>query len=249
MKRLISVTTEQMVEVDRIVAQQYGIKILQMMENAGRSLARVCRFMLGGRVNGKKILVLAGGGRNAGGGMVAARNLHNWGADVEVMLAVREDSLKRSTLAQLNILESIGLNIGSSSSLRLGTLSKIDLVVDTLIGYGVKGNPTGEFAHAITTTNRAKKPVVSLDVPSGLDATTGKPYDPCIEASATVTLALPKTGLLEKGAAKYTGELWLADIGIPPEIYSKIDLKGDNPFIDDDLVLLHREEKAVVVTA
>lgn len=249
MKRLLSVTTEQMREVDRIVTHEYGLQIIQMMENAGRSLAKICRLVLGGRVSGRKIIVFAGGGGNAGGGLAAARSLHNWGADVEVALAVREDSLKRSVLIQLNILESMGLSAVDSSTLNLARLSKFDLIVDALIGYGIQGDPAGEFAHVITMANRSKRPIISLDVPSGLDATTGDPYNPCIRASATVTLALPKTGLLEDRATEYVGELWLADIGIPPATYSQIGLKGDNPFIDDDLVLLRRQEKAISITA
>ena len=249
MRRLLSVTTEQMREVDRIVVQEYGLQVLQMMENAGRSLARVCRLMLGGEVNGRKIIVLAGGGRNAGGGLAAARTLHNWGADIKIALASKEDELKRSAVIQLNILESIGLRPGDSAALNSARLSAFDLVVDALIGYGIKGDPKGEFAHTVSVANRSKRPIVSLDIPSGLDPTTGKPYNPCIKADATVTLALPKTGLLEEQAAGYVGSLWLADIGVPPEVYSRIGLKGDNPFIDDDLVLLRRKEKAASITA
>ncbi|MBE0448607.1 MAG: NAD(P)H-hydrate epimerase [Actinobacteria bacterium] len=249
MKRLLSVTTEQMKEVDHIVIHEYGLQILQVMENAGRLLARVCRLMLGGRVSGRKIIVLAGRGRNAGGGLVAARNLHNWEADVEIALTAREDSLKRSALIQLNVLESMGLRIEDSSAFSQARLNKFDLIVDALIGYGIQGDPVGEFAHIISIANQLKKPIVSLDVPSGLDATTGRPYDPCIRASATVMLALPKTGLLEDQATGYVGELWLADIGIPPETYARIGIKGDNPFIDDDLVLLRHKKKAIGITA
>lgn len=243
-KRLLSATTEQMREMDRIAVYQYGLKMLQMMENTGRLLARLCRLLLDGEVSGRKILVLAGGGNNGGGGLAAARNLHNWGATVSIALATDVDSLKRSATTQLHILESMGVKPTETSDLNLARINKFDLIIDSLIGYGLQGDPTGEFARAIKLANRAKKPVVSLDVPSGLDATTGRPYEPSIMAAATLALALPKTGLIEDQAPQYVGELWLGDIGIPPEIYSQLGLQGDNPFIDDDLVLLRRREKA-----
>lgn len=249
MKRLLSVSTDKMREIDRVVTHEYGLQLVQMMENAGRALARVSRMLLAGDVEGRRILVLAGGGKNAGGGLAAARNLHNWGAHVEVALAVREDSLKRSVVVQYNVLESMGVPVFASSGLKAADLQRFDLIIDALLGYGIEGDPAGDFAHVIGLTNESGRPVVSLDIPSGLDATTGVPFNPCIRANATVTLAIPKTGLLENDATKFVGELWLADIGIPPEVYARVGLKGDNPFIEDDLVLLHRREKAVAITA
>src|SRR3990172_4980158 len=82
-----SVTTEQMVEVDRAMMEEYGISLVRMMENAGRNLAELARFKLGGRVEGKTVALLAGAGNNGGGGMVAARHLDNWGAQVIVFLS------------------------------------------------------------------------------------------------------------------------------------------------------------------
>ena len=249
MKKLVSATTSQMREIDRVVTQEYGLQIVQMMEKAGRSLARLCRLMLGGSVEGRRILILAGGGKNAGGGLAAARSLHNWGADVEVALAVRDDSLKRSVVVQFNVLESMGVPFVEASTLRATELKGFDLIVDALLGYGIEGDPAAEFAHVISLTNESKKPVVALDIPSGLNASTGKPFDPCITASATMTLAVLKTGLLESTAAEFVGELWLADVGIPPEVLVKVGLEGENPFIEDDLVLLHYKKKAVAITA
>lgn len=95
----------------------------------------------------------------------------------------------------------------------------MDLVIDALIGYGLGGAPRGAAAALIRAANEQAAPVLSLDLPSGLDATTGEAYEPTIRASATLTLALPKTGLLAPGAAEWTGELYLADIGIPAEVY------------------------------
>lgn len=249
MRKLVSATTGQMREIDRVVTQEYGLQIVQMMENAGRSLARLCRLLLDGSVAGRRILVLAGGGKNAGGGLAAARNLRNWGADVRVALAVRDDSLKRSVVVQYNILESMRVPFVEASALQATDIKNFDLIVDALLGYDIESDPAAEFAHVIALTNESKKPVVALDVPSGLDASTGKPFDPCIRANATMTLAAPKAGLLESAAADFVGELWLADIGIPPEVLVRVGLEGENPFTEDDLVLLHHKTKAVAITA
>ena len=88
------VTREQMVEVDRLMIEEYGITLMQIMENAGRTLAEFTSILLGGAVKGKRIAVLCGGGNNGGGGMAAARHLVNWGADVRVALAVPAVKLK-----------------------------------------------------------------------------------------------------------------------------------------------------------
>lgn len=249
MKKLLSVTAEQMSEIDRSVAYQYGMQPVQLVENTGRALARVSRLVLEGRLTKRKIIILVGTDKKAAGGLAAARNLHNWGAHVEVALTVPDSSLKKTALAQLNILKSMDVEIRDTGGLNIARLSKVDLIIDALLGYGVHGSPASEFASAINTANKSKKPVIALDVPSGLNATTGKAYDPCIMASATVALGVPKTGLLAAEAVPYVGELWLADIGIPPEVYARLELKGDNPFLDDDLVLIHREEAAIGITA
>ena len=96
-----------------------------------------------------------------------------------------------------------------------------DLVLDCLIGYGLRGNPTGAAADLIRLANSHQAPILALDVPSGLDTATGHAYDPCIRAAATMTLALPKTGLL---AAVTVGKLYLADISIPPILYDGLGL-------------------------
>ncbi|MHB8840489.1 MAG: NAD(P)H-hydrate epimerase [Candidatus Aquicultor sp.] len=249
MKKLLSVTAEQMREIDRVVAYNYGLQPLQLAENAGRALARASRLLLDGRLVKRKIIVLAGTSKNAAGGLAAARNLHDWGAHVEVALATPESSLKKTALTQLNILRSMDVEIGETSGLNIARLSKFDLIIDALLGYSASGPPAAEYADAINAAHKSKKETISLDVPSGLNATTGLAYDPCVIASATVTLGVPKTGLLTAEAAPYVGQLWLADIGIPPEVYATLGLKGNNPFLDDDLVLIHREEAALGITA
>ncbi len=206
-------------EVDRLMVEAYGITLLQMMENAGRSLAELSRRMLGGNVTGKTITVLCGPGNNGGGGMVAARHLHNWGAEVQVKLAADSARLKDVPAHQWAILCQLGLNRSGAD------LGAADLVLDTLLGYGISGTPRQPVTDLIRWANAQPAPVLALDVPSGLDATSGAAYRPTVRATSTMTLALPKTGLLVPAAKKYVGDLYLADIGVPPELYAAASLK------------------------
>ncbi|MCC7354857.1 MAG: NAD(P)H-hydrate epimerase [Anaerolineae bacterium] len=222
MRQVPAITTAQIVEVDRAMMEDFGIALVQMMENAGRNLAHLAREMLGGQALGRQVLILAGAGNNGGGGLVAARHLVNAGAEVEIVLATAPGSLQDLPAYQLGILARMGLPIASYASGR--TLPPAHLIVDALIGYGLEGNPRGAYAQLIRHANARGAPVLSLDTPSGLDTTTGIAYAPCIRAVATLTLALPKVGLLRETAQAVVGDLYLADIGVPPLLYRRMGL-------------------------
>jgi NAD(P)H-hydrate epimerase len=213
-----SVTTEQMREIDRLMIEEYGIELLQMMENAGRNLAELARRLLGGSVMGKRIIVAAGKGNNGGGGMVAARHLHNWGAEVVVLL--QSDALSGVPKTQMQILTHFPLEIKVGFDVQdLPDVHHCDLILDVIIGYGLSGKPRGVVSNLIRDINASLAAVISLDVPSGMDFTTGRVYEPCIRAKATMTLALPKTGLLRPEAKIVIGDLYLADISVPISLY------------------------------
>jgi NAD(P)H-hydrate epimerase len=230
-----TVTARQMAEIDRLMIEEYGILLIQMMENAGRYLAELCRRMLDGQVKGKRIAVVCGGGNNGGGGMVAARHLHNWGAEILLSVAAHPERIKEAPARQLNILGRMGV-----ANQECIELEAVDLVVEALIGYGMSGDPSGAAAAWIDRINAARRPVLSLDAPAGLDTTTGQPGHPCIQASATLTLALPKTGLLHPKARAYVGKLYLADISVPPELYRQptIGLKVEPIFTSEAIIAL-----------
>ena len=116
--------------------------------------------------------------------------------------------------------------------------SRFNENVSRLIGYGLVGNPRNPQAAWIERINASHHPVLALDTPSGLDVTTGSPGNPCIRASATLTLALPKAGLLEARAKPYVGQLYLADISVPPGLYRHLGLKVGNLFADDTILSL-----------
>jgi NAD(P)H-hydrate epimerase len=225
-----ALTTPQMIEVDRLMMEDYGIHLLQMMENAGRNLAELCRQMLGGTVSDQRIAVLCGGGNNGGGGMVAARHLHNWGAEVLLKVVANPAQIREIPTHQRRILEKMGI-----PNQDVPILEETALIVDALIGYGLRGNPGGPVAAWIERMNAAQRPILALDTPSGLNTTTGIPGIPCIRATATLTLALPKVGLLAPEAHPFVGALYLADISVPPALYRQLGLEVPPLFVQNTL--------------
>ena len=224
-------TTPQMVEVDRLMIEEYQIELIQMMENAGRNLAELARRELGGLVVSKSIALLCGAGNNGGGGLVAARHLHNWGANVSLILAFDSSRLKEIPAHQWRILMQMGLDSNKEPD-----LPKADLILDALIGYGLSGDPRQPVAGWIEKANKAGRPILALDAPSGLDTTSGIPGNPCIKAAATLTLALPKMGLLTREAKDYVGDLYLADISVPPNLYHHLGVEVPNLFEKDTIL-------------
>lgn len=236
-QQIPAITTAQMREVDRLMVEEYGIELLQMMENAGRHLARfAARRFLDGNPVGKGVVVLAGSGGNGGGAMVAARRLRSWGAVVDVWLTRPRDELAGVPAHQAEVAERVGCAFHGTGT----PAEKHAVVLDGLVGYSLSGALTGRSEELATWANGQSAPVVSLDVPSGLDATTGigTAAGVVVDAEATLTLALPKTGLLADGAAAHVGELYLADIGVPPELYEGMGLSVGPVFAADEIVRL-----------
>lgn len=249
------ITTAQMIEVDRAMVEDYGIDMIQMMEMAGRSLADLARRrFLQGDAAGRRVVILAGTGGNGGGALVAARHLHNWGAVVEVFVTAPPRRFAGVPGRQMAIVERLGIPTGMADDLEVGTEQR-DLVVgdapastgsepaiilDGVIGYSLRGAPRGPAARLINWANSASTPILSLDVPSGVDSTTGVVFDPAIKAAATLTLALPKVGLGNPNVASNVGELYLADIGVPPELYESdhIGVHAGRIFHGGDIVRL-----------
>jgi NAD(P)H-hydrate epimerase len=228
-----------MIEVDRAMIEDFRIELIQMMENAGRNLADLARMrFLGGDPRAKRVIALAGSGGNGGGALVAARRLHNWGASVTVGLAQSASSMTAVPAHQLDILERMGVTIVDTRS--VAGLAPADVVLDGLIGYSLKGAPQGGAAELIRWANSQSAPVLALDVPSGLDATTGTVFDPTIQATATMTLALPKEGLDGPAMASHVGELYLADISVPPGLYARppLNIRIEPIFAREEVVRL-----------
>lgn len=233
-----AITTDQMRHVDQLMVDVFGIGLLPMMENAGRNLAMLARTMLGGSVVKKSIVIAAGKGNNGGGGMVAARHLSNWGAAVTVLLE-EEQAVVGVPLLQLKAMAKLPVQKREgAAALRLLGEGWTDLVIDALIGYSLSGAPRGWPSRLIERINTLSVPILALDVPSGLDATTGQAHNPCVKATATMTLALPKTGLLKPEATPYVGRLYLADIGVPDALYRQMGLQVGPIFTREILIPL-----------
>ena len=214
---IIYMSSEEMRKIDDLAIRGFQIDVLILMENAGKATATVATRTLRGSIRGKRIACIVGGGNNGGDAMVAARHLANWGAEVHVIVGIAKDRIKEIPLRQLQILEKMGLSVLFDDY----DLKTYDLLIDGLIGYGLEGNPRDRIARMIGDANNSGRPILAVDLPSGMNATTGERYDPCIKATSTVTLALPKTGFLTPGNSDYLGDLYVADISIPRNIYKQ----------------------------
>ena len=211
-----AITAEQMREVDRIAVEEFGLGILQMMENAGRNLAENVLDMLGQATG--RVTILAGAGGNGGGGLCCARHLHNRGFEIWIVLSKDASALVGAAREQLLVLQAAGVQPVLPSQAK-DAIRRAQVVVDALIGYSLRGAPRSRVAALIDLCNRHAARVLSLDVPSGLDATTGETPGLAVHPERTLTLALPKTGLRD-----VPGDLYLADIGIPLEVYDRLGL-------------------------
>ena len=232
-----------MAEVDRLAVDVYGITLLQMMEQAGSHLATVVAAELDGDLSGKRILVAVGPGNNGGGGLAAARHLVNRGATVQVVLARPARRLSEAGRHQLATL----LEMGVSCCMALydisdaeidDELAQADLVIDAVLGYRGRGAPHDEVATLIDRIVGARTRMLSLDLPSGMDADTGEAADGAISSRATMTLALPKRGLVSAAGRERVGRLYLADIGLPGALYSRMDIDPGTPFSQGRIVRL-----------
>ena len=180
------------------------------MEAAGWQLARFCP---------KRTAVVCGVGNNAGDGLAAARHLHRWGKLASVSCIDRA-RLQGAAAKELVALRRIGVEV--ASDLKLG---EADAVIDAIFGTGLSRRPEGAFADWIEAVNASQKQVIAVDVPSGLDADTGVAYAPVVQAHITVTLGLPKPGLLTGDGPRVAGDVWVADIGVPFEAYALLGLQ------------------------
>ena len=233
------VTADRMREVNRIATEEYRLHQLQMMETAGSHLARLARDpFLDGDAQTGSVLAVCGTGGNGAGGLAAARRLHGWGASVAVATVRSPDAYSGLPAHQLALLQKTTVPVFQMDP--EDSLPDADLLLDALIGYGLDGDLRTDMADCIHRVLWHGAPALSLDVPSGLNATTGVPSDQTVHAEATLTLALPKCGLDAPAATSAVGDLYLADIGIPPSLYERLDLNGDarGLFSQQDLIQL-----------
>jgi len=241
--RVHAVDAQTMLDIDHIATEQIGLGLLQMLENAGRELAQLTRRALGGSAAGRSVVVLAGTGNNAGGGLAGARHLAGWGAKVLVAFARPVRRLRPGPCAQLEPAIAAGVQTAVSGH----DLSHRDLadavshayaVIDALVGYSLRGAPDDAYRSLIEITIHAKGPVISLDVPSGIDASTGARPGVAVAADMTLALGLPKRGSTVGEGLRHSGSLYLADIGIPRSVYERLAIDDLPNFTNGPLLRL-----------
>jgi len=213
-------TRDEIRAFDRYAIEVLGVPGVVLMENAGRQIAEAARAMLAGRAK-PRVVILAGPGNNGGDGFVVARHLAMAGIRPEVALLAPREKIVGDADTNLRVLEAMGPSVrvlAGAARAMLGELrpllAEADLLVDGLLGTGTRGEIREPYASAIGAVNDARRPVLAIDIPSGLDPDTGKPLGPTVRATKTVTMAAVKVGFRKPGAEQYTGEVVLADIGV-----------------------------------
>lgn len=230
--KLTGITSVEMKKLDDLAMENNSPNLFQMMENAGRNLAELTISLIDD-YSASRILVLAGKGGNGGGGICSARHLANKNIDVHLCL-IEPDKLSEVANEQLNIYSRTDGKLVAPDELQ----NHYDIILDAMLGYSLKGEPANGYAQAIEFANESNAKVIALDIPSGIDASTGKVKNNFIKANYTLTLAYPKVGLKNPNC----GKLFLGDIGIPSQIYKKIIDGYINPFGNKWLIKLKREQ-------
>jgi NAD(P)H-hydrate epimerase len=221
-----------MAEADRIASEELGIPLESLMENASHQIALAARLFLGG-VTGKRIVAFAGSGNNGGDALGALRHLSGWGAHVGVVLSGPAERLRPLARRQHDILAKFGVQHDAAAD-------DADLLIDGLLGYSASGPPRDAVADLIRAANVSRLPILAVDLPSGMHPDTGEPLGVTIRAALTVTLALPKRGLIATRSRALVGDLLLADIGIPPQAFDGLTIETRGLFESGDLIRIIR---------
>lgn len=215
-------TRDEVRSIDRWAINEIGIAGVVLMENAGRSCAELIIEKLS-NIADPKVCIFCGTGNNGGDGYVIARHLLNSGLKVSVVICGDRDRIKGDAKINLTILEKLGQRIekltpglDNIESIVEGFTAKADMLVDAIFGTGLQGNLTKEYVELIEAINSQQKPILAVDIPSGLECDSGKPLGTAIIANYTVSFVAVKKGFNNPNAHKYTSEVFVASIGIEP---------------------------------
>jgi NAD(P)H-hydrate epimerase len=219
---IIRLTRRQVREVDRLAIETYGVPGIVLMENAARGAAEVAWAMLERRA-GQNVTIVCGGGNNGGDGLAIARHLHNRGANVQILLAI--DPVKYVGDAAINwgIVRAMGLEVaGTEEAAELIGPFGASLVIDALFGTGLTQPPRADAQTLIQRMNGSELPILSIDLPSGLDCDSGEPLEACVRATQTVTFVAEKAGFANPESREFTGDITVSDIGCPRELIDEV---------------------------
>jgi NAD(P)H-hydrate epimerase len=206
-------TSSEIAALDRRATEIFGIPVTALMEQAGRRVAQAALLLLGPRA--RRVAILAGKGNNGGDGFVAGRVLREQGLQVTALLIAPAGDYTGDAGRTLAEARAAGVELRDASEV---DLASFDLIIDALFGTGFKGPARGAPRALIEAANASGVPILAVDIPSGLDADTGRPEGPAIHAAATVTMGLPKVGLVVYPGAELAGTIYVADICYPPEL-------------------------------
>ena len=216
------VTVAQMREIDRITIQERGVPALELMERAGRAVADA----VVDRFQPRRVGIVTGKGNNAGDGLVVARALSERGIAVRLVMLVQGADLSESARHNFQRLpDNVELLDRPSAGEIETSLRECDVVVDAILGTGISGPVRGPLGEVIAVVNSLGAPVAAIDVPSGLNADTGRVEGAGIIARLTVTIGLPKIGMVVGEGTQFAGEVIVADIGFPEDLTHDPDLK------------------------
>jgi len=216
------VTSKEMREIDRRVIEDVGIPGIVLMENAGLGTVDLIEETLM-EYDGSRITILCGHGNNGGDGMVIARHLFNHGFQIDVFLVGGKDRVRGDAKVNMDILENMGIEIIPLQSKKgLKKIPESDLIVDALLGTGISGEVTGFLAEVIHWTNESLIPVVSVDMPSGLECDTGIYHGACVLADETATMSELKRGLILPPGREMCGDISVIDISAPLSVSDSI---------------------------
>jgi len=219
-KKCVVMTREEVRAFDAWAINTVGIPGVVLMENAGRSCAELLEDKLND-IAGPKVCIFCGTGNNGGDGYVIARHLINRGIQVAVVVCGDRDKIKGDAKINLDVLERMGRPVellNPSGGDIAGQVERLcngaGIIVDSLFGTGLRGQLSDEYRRLIESINACDSPVLAVDIPSGLDCDAGEPQGGAIRATWTVTFAAVKKGFLSAIATQYTGEIFVASIGI-----------------------------------
>jgi hydroxyethylthiazole kinase-like uncharacterized protein yjeF len=213
-----------------------GVTTLQLMEIAGWQVARCAWRHIGNRPSG--IAVIAGYGNNGGDGLVAARHLATWGCTVTATVVADEPRVQGIIRDHVRSARAcgVGVTITADAGAVQSRGASASLIIDAILGTGLRSAPRDPQAGVIRVVNASGRPILSVDVPSGLDATSGEAFDPCVRATLTCTLTAMKRGLWGGGASAYAGEIWVADIAMPAAAWEHAELRQPPGVVAGELV-------------
>lgn len=227
-------------EMDREAMETYGLDTLVLMENAGLRSADFAAELLAKAKEGAKVAVIVGKGNNGGDGLVLARHLFNRGFDVEIFCLAASEDFSPAAKANWQIVSALAIKTTFLSQARDLTLFRLklmasSLIVDAIFGSGFKGEMEGLAKDVVSTLNGAHRPVLAIDIPSGVDADTGKIGKTVVKADYTIAFALPKMGNILAPGGEMNGELHVVDISFPPALTAE--KEEDDVLIDEAWVL------------